>query len=140
MSRSPFSRILAIGAALAVAVTVLGIASPASAAPAKPKVTLTITELSGQVRLLPGEAVKVRLQTNLTTGYSWSTKVTGKKTSVAVGKGVYIAPTTDLVGAPGTTTWLVTADKAGTAKVTFLTTPPGQETTQSVGALTVIVG
>jgi len=140
MPRTPLPRLLAVGAALAVAVAVLGVAGPASAAPAKPKVTLTITELPGQVRLVPGEAVKVRLSTNVTTGYSWSTKVVGKKASVSVGKGIYLAPTTDLVGAPGTTTWLVTAEKTGTGVVKFLTTPPGEDTTSVVGTLTVIVG
>ena len=47
-----------------------GRGSPVSAAPSKKNVTLTVTVLPGQVRLMPGESVKVRLTTNLTTGYS----------------------------------------------------------------------
>ena len=139
MSRTPLSRILTLATVLAVGMTLMSVPGPASAAPAKPKVTLTITELPAQVRLVPGEAVRVRLSTNLTTGYTWTTKVVGRKASVSVADGVYKAPDTTLVGAPGTTTWLVTADKAGTAVVKFLTSPPGEDTTSSVGSLTVIV-
>lgn len=140
MARTAFSRLLAVGAALTIAVTALAVSAPAQAAPAKPKVTATITELPAQIRLIPGESVSVRLSTNLTTGYTWSTKVVGKKASVSVGKGVYVAPSTDMVGAPGTTTWLVTAQKKGTAVVKFLTSPPGEDTTKVEGSLTVIVG
>jgi hypothetical protein len=43
------------------------------------------------------------------------------------------------MGAPGSTTWTVTAKAKGTAVVRFLKTPPGGGTKQSVGFLTVIV-
>lgn len=134
------TRLYALLAAAAVSLTAFVAVSPtATAVPAKKNVTLTVTVLPGQVRLMPGESVKVRLSTNLTTGYSWSTKVTRDKSAVTVSKGSYTAPTTDLVGAPGTTVWTITAKSAGTAVVKFLATPPGGGQPSNDGALTVIV-
>lgn len=139
MTQNRPARLVALAAAALIAMTAMVAASPVSAAPSKKNVTLTVTVLPGQVRLMPGESVKVRLTTNLTTGYSWSTKVTGDKSAVTVSKGVYAAPTTALAGAPGTTVWTITAKSAGTAKVKFLATPPGSGAASSDGALTVIV-
>jgi inhibitor of cysteine peptidase len=133
-------RFLTVSVGLAVAATALIATTPASAStPSKKNPTLTVTELPAQVRLLPGEAVAVRLSTNVTTGYSWSTKVVGKRSAVTVSDGVYAAPTTGLIGAPGTTTWTVTAKAKGTGVVKFLATPPGGGKAQSDGSLTVIV-
>jgi len=140
MSARRSTGFVAVAAVITLAATALVSVSPAQGAvPEKKHVTLTVTELPGQVRLIPGESVKVRLSTNVTTGYSWSTKVVGKKGAVAVSPGVYAAGTTDLVGAPGTTTWVVTARAHGTAVVTFLKTPPGQDSPLPDGSLTVIV-
>ena len=91
------------------------------------------------MRLLPGEAVRVRLSTNLTTGYSWAAKVTGDRSAVTVSKGVYTAPNTDLVGAPGRTVWTITARDTGTAVVKFMATPPGGGAPVNDGSLTLIV-
>ena len=101
-------------------------------------VTLTLTELPGQIRLVPGEAVELRLETNLTTGYTWKAQVRGDKQAVSAGKGVYTAPNTDLVGAPGTTSWLIVAEEPGTATVRVVATPPGGGT-PTVSKLKVIV-
>jgi predicted secreted protein len=140
MAHSRPNRALVAAAVAALAITSMLAAVPARASSgAKTTVTLTVTELPAQVRLIPGEAIKLRLSTNVTTGYSWSTKVTADKKAVTVSAGKYTAPTTDLVGAPGTTTWLVTAVAKGTAKITVLTSPPGEDTTAKVGTLTVIV-
>ena len=140
MARPRITPVLTIAACIAVVGTALvGVAPAQAASVAKPVVTLTVTELPAQVRLVPGEAVNVRLSTNMTTGYTWSTRVVGKKGTVAVATGAYVAPSTDLVGAPGTTTWRVTAHAKGTAVVRFLTSPPGEDTRQNVGSLTVIV-
>jgi predicted secreted protein len=140
MARHPSVRLTAAAVVVGLAFATAGMSIPATAAvPEKAKITLTVTELPAQVRLIPGEAVKLRLATNVTTGYSWTTKVTGAKKAVSVSAGKYTAPTTELVGAPGTTTWVVAAVAPGTAKVTVLTTPPGEDTTTKVGTLTVIV-
>lgn len=135
------SRILVAAAALGVAAAALVAAPPAQAMrPTESRVTLTVTVLPGQVRLVHGEAVAVQLSTNLTTGYSWAAKVTGNKSAVKVSKVRYTAPSgPDLVGAPGTTTWKITAVGPGKATVTFLATPPGGGTAVSDGALKVIV-
>ena len=139
MTKNRAARLVALSTAALIALTAMVVAPPAGATPTKKNVTLTITVLPGQVRLMPGESVKVRLSTNLTTGYSWSTKVTGDKSAITVSDGVYKAPTSSLVGAPGTTTWTITAKSAGTAIVKFLATPPGSGAATSDGALTVIV-
>ena len=140
MTQRRSTRFLATAASLLVAATALAAVTPASAAtPAKKNITLTVTHLPAQVRLIPGESVNVELSTNVTTGYSWSTKVVGQKSAVTVSAGNYKAPDTQLVGAPGTTTWTVTAKAKGTAVVKFLATPPGGGKKQSEGSLTVII-
>lgn len=140
MTTRPISRVLATTAVVLLAAGTLAVGQASAAAPAKKDVTLTITVLPAQVRLLEGEAVKVRLSTNRTTGYSWSTKVSGDGGAVSVSKGKYTAPTTDLVGAPGLTTWTITAKGNGIARVTIVTTPPGGGTAQTVGVVTVYAG
>ncbi len=111
--------------------------SPATAAKKGP--TLVVTQLPAQVRLIPGESIALSLSTNATTGYTWDTKVSGKKESVKVYQGIYAAPAaTGMVGVPGTTLWQITAKLAGKAVVTVVSTSPGGEMS-TVGKLTVIV-
>ncbi len=131
------TKLLRIASTLFIALA-MGLGLSMGAASAKEDVTLTLTELPGQIRLIPGEAVELRLATNVTTGYSWTAKVRGDKNAVSVGKGMYNAPETDLVGAPGTTSWLIIAEEPGTATVRILATPPGGGT-PSVSKLKVIV-
>lgn len=130
---------MALASTLTAAVLLpLAMSAPAQAKPADP--TLVVTVLPAQVRLIPGESVVVRLQTNVTTGYSWSYRVTGQTSAVGVVQKKPAPPAPDaLIGAPTTTDWVVTAKKDGTAVVRFLTTPPGGGTAQRLGALTVIV-
>jgi predicted secreted protein len=113
------------------------IASPASAA--NKDITLVVTQLPSQVRLVPGESIALSLSTNATTGYTWDTKVSGDTKSVKVYQGIYAAPAaTGMVGVPGTTVWQITAKSVGKAVVTVVTTAPGG-TKSNVGKLTVIV-
>lgn len=121
-----------------LAALALAVAGGTGIAQAAKKSTLTVTELPAQVRLVPGERIDLRLPTNVTTGYSWSTKVAGQKSAVKVGKGKYAAPVTDLVGAPGTTTWRITAMQPGKATIDIIATPPGGGAGE-VETLTVIV-
>lgn len=123
---------------IALAAVALTITGGVGAAQAAKKPVLTVTELPAQVRLIPGEVINLRLATNVTTGYSWSTKVSGQSSAVKVGKGAYKAQNTDLVGAPGTTTWKITAVKPGKAEVDIIATPPGGGK-GDVQTLTVIV-
>lgn len=113
------------------------LASPAQAA--KGDVTLIVTELPAQVRLVPGESISLSLSTNATTGYTWGTRVTGAKKAIKVYQGVYAAPAeTGMVGVPGRTIWQITAKAPGKAVVTVTTTSPGGARS-NVGKLTVIV-
>jgi predicted secreted protein len=124
-------------------------ATGASAAPAAKKdTTLIVRDLDAQVRLVPGEKVKIILSTNLTTGYTWKAEggcCTASGARVArVSDGVYKAPTNTggMVGVPGTTTWTVTALRPGKTSIQIITSPPGAENTmndETVGTLTLIV-
>lgn len=133
--RKSLKAVIAITAAVFMTTGLL--ASPATAA--KKDVTLMLTQLPAQVRLIPGELIALSLSTNATTGYTWDTKVTGKAKSVKVKQGVYAAPAaTGMVGVPGTTLWQITAKSVGKAIVTVVTTSPGGAKS-NVGKLTVIV-
>lgn len=124
------------GIALASGIA-LGTAPLASAA-SDP--TLVVTVLPGQVRLIPGESIVLSQSTNATTGYRWTTKVTGNSAAIKVYEGVYAAPasTDGMVGVPGTTTWAIKALKPGKAKVQIIATSPGGSV-EPGKSLTVIV-
>lgn len=114
----------ALLASIGLALGMVAMAGPA--ANADDHVTLVVTELPGQVRLIPGEAIELTLSTNRTTGYSWSAKKRGDKNAINISKGKYTAPeNTGMVGVPGETTWTITAEEVGTATVRIVATPPG---------------
>lgn len=129
-------------AAFALALGSLGVAMPAASADDHvgndDDITLVVTELPAQVRLIPGEQIELKLTTNRTTGFTWRATKSGKKKAIKVSKGMFTAPETDLVGAPGETIWTITARKPGTATVTITATPPGGGD-PDVSELTVIV-
>lgn len=133
--RKSLKAIIAVSSAVFMASGLLS--SPVNAA--NKDVTLVVTQLPAQVRLIPGESIALSLSTNATTGYTWDTKVSGDKKSVKVFQGVYAAPeATGMVGVPGTTIWQITAKSVGKAVVTVVTTSPGGKKS-NVGKLTVIV-
>ena len=133
--RKSLKAIIAVTSAVFMATGLLS--SPANAA--NKDLTLVVTQLPAQVRLVPGESIALSLSTNATTGYTWDTKVSGDTKSVKVYQGVYAAPAaTGMVGVPGTTVWQITAKSVGKAVVTVVTTAPGG-TKSNVGKLTVIV-
>lgn len=133
-------RIAAAAAATALAASALGLSGAAHAAPAAKNPTLVVTQLPAQVRLVPGESILLSLSTNLTTGYTWSTKVSGDKKSLKVYQGVYQAPasTGGMVGVPGTTAWSIEALKPGKSVVSVIETSPGGEVGKT-SKLTIIV-
>ena len=111
-------------AAVGLAIGALAAGAPVNAqANSTGEVTLTVTELPGQVRLMPGEKIELTLQTNRTTGYQWSASTTGKKKAIKVSKGEYTPSASVLVGAP---------------KVKISATPPGGGD-PDISTLTVIV-
>ena len=133
--RKSLKAIITVTSAVFMATGLLS--SPANAA--NKDLTLVVTQLPAQVRLVPGESIALSLSTNTTTGYTWDTKVSGDAKSVKVYQGVYAAPAaTGMVGVPGTTVWQITAKSVGKAVVTVVTTAPGG-TKSNVGKLTVIV-
>lgn len=132
----------------AVLVAGLAVAGSAAAAPAATGPTLVVRDLPAQVRLVPGERVKIVLSTNRTTGYTWKAEggccTKDDKNVARVSKGVYRAPdnTNGMVGVPGTTTWTVVALRPGKTDIQIITSPPGADNTmndETVGTLTVIV-
>ncbi len=133
--RKSLKVVIAVSSAVFMASGLLS--SPASAA--NKDITVVVTQLPAQVRLIPGESISLSLSTNVTTGYTWDTKVSGDKKSVKVSQGVYAAPAaTGMVGVPGTTLWKITAKSVGTTVVTVVTTSPGGKSSNE-GKLTVIV-
>jgi predicted secreted protein len=143
-------RLLALVSSLTLVagLAVAGATGATAASPAKKDMTLIVRDLPAQVRLVPGEKVKIILQTNLTTGYTWKADggcCTPSGAKVAkVSDGTYKAPanTGGMVGVPGTTTWVVTALRPGKTTIQIITSPPGAQNTmndETVGTLKLIV-
>jgi predicted secreted protein len=136
------SRILiAAAAALVVGSAVTGIAR------AETPAAVSITSLPSTVTIKVGHQATLTLTTNITTGTRWVVAqapcCTRDNRAIAkVSKGVYTAPDTTLLGAPGTTTWTITALRPGTGYVTVVTRPAGVQNTMQdmeVGRVKVIV-
>lgn len=138
-------RSLVVLACLAV-LTTLGASSASAAQPTRNDKPLIVRDLGVTVRLVPGEKFRIVIPTNRTTGYSWFADggcCTASDQPVArISKGVYAAPTSDLMGAPGTTTWTITALRPGTTTIDIVTRPPGVQNTmqdEEVGTVRLIV-
>ncbi len=143
-------RLLALVSTLALVagIAVVGATGATAAGPSKKNTTLIVRDLPAQVRLVPGEQVRIILQTNLTTGYTWKADggcCTASGAPIArVSNGRYKPPasTNGMVGVPGTTTWVVTALRPGRTSIQIITSPPGAENTmndETVGTLRLIV-
>lgn len=138
--------VLASLVVLATAGAALSASSASAAQPTRNDKPLIVRDLGVTVRLVPGERMRIVVPTNRTTGYTWLAEggcCTASNQPIArVSKGVYTAPTTDLMGAPGTTTWTVTALRPGTTTIEIITRPPGAQNTmqdEEVGSVRVIV-
>ncbi len=115
--------IAAAAAALALGVTAT---SGAATLTKNPDPTLVVLRVPTQVWITDGEAILLVQDTNKTTGYSWTVKVTGDKSAVKVDAGQYETPeTTGIVGVGGTTTWYIKALAPGQAVLSLIATPPG---------------
>ena len=117
----------AVIAAIATAVTLGATATSGAATMTKdPDPTLVVLRLPTQVQIKDGVAIVLSQETNKTTGYSWSIKVSGDKSAVKVHPGEYEAPAaTGMVGVAGTTTWYIKALAPGQAVLKLVATPPG---------------
>jgi len=137
--------VAAVISVVLVSVAAMTAAPAASAAEAQ---TLIVRDLPAQVRLVPGERVRLILSTNRTTGYTWVAQGgccdSQNRDIVRVSRGVYTAPDSSngMVGVAGTTTWTIRALRPGRTTVTVVTRPPGAQNTMSdeeVGTLSIIV-
>lgn len=114
--------------AAAAAALTLGVTATSSAATLTkdPDPTLLVLRVPTQVQIKDGVAILLSQDTNTTTGYSWTIKVTGDKSAVKVYPGEYEAPaSTGMVGVAGTTTWYIKALAPGRAVLSLIATPPG---------------
>ena len=115
--------IAAAAAALTIGVTAT---SGAATLTKGPDPTLVVLRIPTQVWISDGTAIVLSQQTNKSTGYSWTIKVTGDKKVVKVDAGEYTAPSSDgMVGASGTTNWYIKTLAPGEAVVNLIATPPG---------------
>ena len=117
------SLIAAAATALALGVTAT---SGAATLTKDPDPTLVVLRLPTQGQIKDGVAIVLSQDTNTTTGYSWSIKVSGDKSAVKVYAGTYQAPApSGAVGVAGTTTWYIKALAPGQAVLKLVATPPG---------------
>jgi inhibitor of cysteine peptidase len=68
--------------------------------------------------VIPGSLI-VTLAANPTTGYSWSENATISAPVVNQSSYVYVAPTTDAVGAPGKAVWVFDSEQTGAGTISF---------------------
>jgi predicted secreted protein len=136
-------RALTVGFLALIMMGAMNTAHPASAQDIR-----VVQELPANARLIPGEKIRITLPTNVTTGYTWIATggcCTKDDQRVArISKGRYSAPANPqgLVGAPGETTWTITALRPGKTTFTIVTRPPGAQNTmqdEEVGTLRLTV-
>ena len=65
------------------------------------------------------DTLSVTLDANPTTGYEWSGNATISSPAVTQASYGYIAPTTDVVGAPGKSVWVFDAEQTGNATISL---------------------
>ena len=135
MTNSRPIRLVATAAVALMALTALIAMAPSASAGSTSFVTVP-----GKVTIGVGESVKVKLSTNPSTGYSWTTTIRGNTSAITMTKGKYKPPAdTGMVGAPGVTVWTITGKAAGKAVITFSEMPPGGGPAASANKLTVTV-
>jgi inhibitor of cysteine peptidase len=75
-------------------------------------------DMTKSLEVKAGDTFTVTLCSNATTGYQWTENaVIGDKTIVEQTKHEFVAPDSDLMGAPGNEVWTFKALKAGTTTV-----------------------
>ena len=79
---------------------------------------LTITETSQSIAIALHRECIIALQSNPTTGYTWTLSIEPAGVITTKSKEV-IANTSDRVGVGGTTSWLLMANRVGSTTLTF---------------------
>jgi inhibitor of cysteine peptidase len=100
---------------------------PPSLFPVEMPVTASLPDSGGEVSLLPGQPLVIRLPSNPSTGYGWSYTVVGddvlRLDSVS---GVGALPN-GKIGAPGDMVWSFRAQGKGIAELNFVYTRPWEK-------------
>ncbi len=82
--------------------------------------SLTIDDNGDRVSLSPGEEIRVSLDGNATTGFTWELVENDVTVIAPVGEPVYEEATGDMVGTGGTWTWTLRAVGTGESPVRFV--------------------
>ena len=106
---------LAAVAVLGIA-AIAGVACTASADTGNPNV-FNVNESGQQVELAPGDSLVVTLDSNATTGFSWSISGISDEDVVDEVSNEYQAPDSELMGAGGQEVWTFEATEKGTSTV-----------------------
>ncbi|MGE3962265.1 MAG: protease inhibitor I42 family protein [Dehalococcoidia bacterium] len=87
---------------------------------ARPDLRLTEADAGGTVTVEAGDRIRVVLESNASTGYTWTvTDAPNAAVLVPLGQPYYVAPVTDLVGAPGYQVFDFLAVAPGTTSVSL---------------------
>lgn len=98
------------------AAAIAGVACTASADTGSPNI-MNVTESGQQVELAPGDSLVITLDSNATTGFSWSVAGISDEDVVDEVSNEYQAPDSELVGAGGQEVWTFEALDAGTSTI-----------------------
>jgi inhibitor of cysteine peptidase len=93
-----------------------------------------------QVELSVGELLVVTLESNVTTGYSWTLTGISDESVLQKTKNEYVAPKTNLIGASGKEVWTFKALKKGNTTISLGYSRPWESTPPvETFSLTVVV-
>ena len=106
---------LAVVTVLAAA-AIAGVACTASADTVNPNV-FNVDESGQQIELAPGDSLVVTLDSNATTGFSWSVAGISDEDVVDEVSNEYQAPDSELMGAGGQEVWTFEAIDEGTSTI-----------------------
>jgi inhibitor of cysteine peptidase len=77
------------------------------------------TASSSAIKVANGSYFLIALASNPSTGYTWSTEGFSKPDVAQVIGSGYLPPTSKLLGAPGTSVWVIKATATGTTTLTL---------------------
>lgn len=127
-------------ALIALSALTLGAVACGDGAEAGSSVNLTAADSARTIRLEPQDELTITLESNVSTGFRWvlATEPDARILSLA-GSG-YLAPETDLVGAPGQEIWTFRARSEGETSLVLSYERSTGETAGDPFELTVRVG
>lgn len=126
------------GAAAAVALALPALASAACSSESAPTVELTAADSGATVKLETGQTLKIALDANRSTGFSWKLDAPVPALLEQSGEPVYEVAS-DRVGAPGTETWTFIARSPGEANLTMVYGRPFEADAERAGQFEITV-